>query len=338
MTEALLLSRSISSAAILAQIATEHGMESREILHGTGIDAPALADVEAEIQARQELQMVGNIVAAIGDVPGLGLLAGSRYHLATHGIWAFAVISCPTVRAALYTAIAYMDVGSSFFGWRIAEHETGADIILDTARVPEAVRTFLIERDVACVMTADRDAFGELRPLDRIELPYPEPGYVHMHREILGCEPVFDAPAARLTVGADTLNLPMPQANPYTAALAERQCSELLQRRRERSGVGGRVRAALIARGTSASQDEIAAELRMSIRTLRRRLGDEGTGFRELVDETRQLLAEELLAIGATVEDVAERLGYGDASAFTHAFTRWTGTTPGKFARTMRRR
>ncbi|MCC3312287.1 AraC family transcriptional regulator [Nocardia africana] len=336
MTEALLLPRSIASAAILAEVATEHGMELAEILRGTGIDPTVLDDIEAEIQPRQELQMVANIVAVLGDVPGLGLLTGQRYHLATHGIWAFAVISSPTVRAALATAIDYMDIGSSFFGWRFVEHDAGADIVIDTSTVPDNVRTFLIERDVACVVTADRDAFGQLRPLDRIELSYPEPSYSHMHREILGCEPLFGTPVTRLTVSAEMLNLAMPQANPHTAALAERQCAELLQRRRARSGFAAQVRAALLAHGAGVSQQQVAGALRMSVRTLRRRLDEEGTSFRELADETRHMLAEELLTIGATVEDVAGRLGYADASSFSHAFIRWSGTTPGRFARDAR--
>jgi AraC-like DNA-binding protein len=50
----------------------------------------------------------------------------------------------------------------------------------------------------------------------------------------------------------------------------------------------------------------------------------------------KPVLAEELLPIGATVEDVAERLGFANASSLTHAFTRWTGTTPRCFARTAR--
>ncbi|MFG3619221.1 helix-turn-helix domain-containing protein [Nocardia sp. NPDC047654] len=60
------------------------------------------------------------------------------------------------------------------------------------------------------------------------------------------------------------------------------------------------------------------------------------SGYRGIVAETRHLLAEELLTIGATVDDVAHRLGYADASSFTHAFTRWAGVTPGRFARTNR--
>ncbi|WP_433520942.1 helix-turn-helix transcriptional regulator [Nocardia pseudovaccinii] len=106
-----------------------------------------------------------------------------------------------------------------------------------------------------------------------------------------------------------------------------------MQRRRDRQGIAARVRAALLTQGVTASQDQIAAQLRLSVRTLRRRLDAEDTSFRELTTETRQLLAEELLTIGTTVEDIAQRLGYADASSFTHAFTRWTGTTPGRFAR-----
>ncbi|RDI67603.1 hypothetical protein DFR76_103674 [Nocardia pseudobrasiliensis] len=48
----------------------------------------------------------------------------------------------------------------------------------------------------------------------------------------------------------------------------------------------------------------------LGVRTLRRRLSDEGTTFRELANETIGMLAEELLIAGLTVEQVADRLGY----------------------------
>jgi AraC-like DNA-binding protein len=80
--------------------------------------------------------------------------------------------------------------------------------------------------------------------------------------------------------------------------------------------------------------DSVARQLVMSPRTLRRRLEAEGTSYRALVDEVRQALAEEMLATGAlTVEDVAIRLGYAEASSFIYAFKRWKGTTPAAYAR-----
>ena len=67
---------------------------------------------------------------------------------------------------------------------------------------------------------------------------------------------------------------------------------------------------------------------------LRRRLEEEGTSFRALLDEVRETHAEELLTRGAVpVEDVAFRLGYAEASSFIHAFKRWKGVTPTAFLR-----
>ena len=101
-------------------------------------------------------------------------------------------------------------------------------------------------------------------------------------------------------------------------------------------GVSGRVRQLLLRRGAMASQATVAADLGLGIRTLRRRLADEGATFRDLSEETFGVVAEELLRTGMTVEQVANRLGYSSASALTRAFKAWKGQTPGRYARTTR--
>lgn len=70
----------------------------------------------------------------------------------------------------------------------------------------------------------------------------------------------------------------------------------------------------------------------MTERTLRRRLADEGTSFRDLLAEVRQTMAEELLSsTGLSVSEVAARLGYSSPSAFIHAFQKWHGCSPRQF-------
>ncbi|WP_327098043.1 AraC family transcriptional regulator [Nocardia vinacea] len=334
MTDRMNLPRSTTSAAILVELGIEHGMTLAQCLRGSGITPTELEDPRAEIRARQELQVVRNLVTALHSVPGLGLQAGQRYHLSSHGIWAFAVVSSPTVRHAWRAGVEYMDIAYSFGRWRFDEHNgDDAAAIIDYSGVPDDVRMFLLERDIAELITVDREVFGAPVSPHIVELSCPAPQYADMFTELIGIEPVFDAPVTRIVMTREILDLPMPQANPHAAVLAEQQAGEIMQRRRDRQGIAARVRAALLTHGVTASQDEIAAQLRLSVRTLRRRLDAEDTSFRELATETRQLLAEELLTIGTTVEDVAQRLGYADASSFTHAFTRWTGTTPGRFAR-----
>jgi len=72
----------------------------------------------------------------------------------------------------------------------------------------------------------------------------------------------------------------------------------------------------------------------MSTRTLRRQLAAEGTSYRELRNDVGKALAIELLeVVGLSVTEVARRLGYSDAAAFSHAFHRWTGRAASDFRR-----
>lgn len=113
--------------------------------------------------------------------------------------------------------------------------------------------------------------------------------------------------------------------------MCEAECQKLLERRRARSGISSRVRDIILRQpGQAADMEAVAAELCMTSRTLRRHLADEGTSFRALRDEVLMTLAEELIGTARMkLSDVAERLGYSDAAAFSHAFKRWKGVTPG---------
>ena len=78
-----------------------------------------------------------------------------------------------------------------------------------------------------------------------------------------------------------------------------------------------------------ASAGSVGALFSMHSRTLHRHLADFGTSFRALVDETRFEIALQMLGDSSfEVRRIADMLGYADASAFTRAFRRWSGTTP----------
>lgn len=327
------LLRSTTSAAILTDLAAEHGVPPAITLAGTDIEAAALRDPEAEITASQELRLVRNLVAELGHIPGLGLEAGTRYHAATHGIWGFAVISSPTVRAALDIATRFFELSFSFAQLHKVSDGDQVTLTFDDRETPDEVRIFLAERDIAAVATVQRDLLGAVVIADRARLRLPRPAYADRLVEVTGNLPEYDADLTSITVTAEILDLPLPQANPHTAAICERQCAELVQRRHARLGIAGEVRDLLARRSTITDQEDVARELHVSVRTLRRQLADEGTSFRELSSEVGRLLAEELLATGLSVEEVAHRLGYSGASAFTHAFRRWHDTTPGRYAR-----
>jgi AraC-like DNA-binding protein len=77
----------------------------------------------------------------------------------------------------------------------------------------------------------------------------------------------------------------------------------------------------------------IARHLGTSERTLQRRLIEEGTHFRDVLDSTRRRIALRLLEEHEPTKNIADRLGFAEARSFHRAFRRWTSTTPGNFRR-----
>jgi AraC-like DNA-binding protein len=129
---------------------------------------------------------------------------------------------------------------------------------------------------------------------------------------------------------------PLPQADEHTLEICVAQCDVLMQRNGQRRGITAVVRSKLFREsGGFPTLPDVATELDVHPRTLRRQLAQEGTSFRELLNEARSTVAVDLLCnVGLTVDEVSKRLGYTDTSTFCHAFKRWHGVPPSAYPRT----
>jgi AraC-like DNA-binding protein len=79
-------------------------------------------------------------------------------------------------------------------------------------------------------------------------------------------------------------------------------------------------------------QQQIAAALHVSNRTLQRKLREENTSFKELLKDTRMQLARKYLrSPGRSVVETAYLLGFSEPSTFSRAFKRWTGVAPAQY-------
>ncbi len=76
-------------------------------------------------------------------------------------------------------------------------------------------------------------------------------------------------------------------------------------------------------------EEDIAADLHLSTRTLQRRLIEEGVNFGELLQGIRRELAQNYIDDRQlNVSEIAYLLGFSDQANFTRAFKRWFGATP----------
>jgi AraC-like DNA-binding protein len=163
-----------------------------------------------------------------------------------------------------------------------------------------------------------------------IELRRARPPIIDDYERIWRAPLRFGAEQNRLIFDADSIERVLDTGNPELARQSDAISSRYLARI-ERSNVVARVREVLTQRlqGGEPSQEEVAEVLNVSARTLQRKLGDSGTTFKEILDETRHAMAVACLSSPEhSVSEITYLLGFSCSSSFTRAFRRWTGRSP----------
>lgn len=330
--------RGTEGVRIMVEGARARGMTTTTCLAGTGIQEPDLADENAQIWAHQEFAVIRNLLAGLGAAPGLGAEIGAYSTIGRTGVIGFMMLAGPTVRAALERAIPYLALSPTHLRFSLEEPASGegvAQVVCVMAaddEIPADVRPFVVERDLAGLAAALEGAQIRLG-VTRLETTL-GPEAARLVGQAWGLGPDAVTPGAatnRLIASREALEVRLSQGDENTARLFEQQCREVLEARMARVGVAGQVRSRLRhERGEWPAMDEVAADLHLDERTLRRRLTAEGTSFRRLLDEVRHGRALELLGQGAAVAEVARELGYSETATFTRSFTRWEGVPPSR--------
>jgi AraC-like DNA-binding protein len=143
---------------------------------------------------------------------------------------------------------------------------------------------------------------------------------------------VFDADRSILIFRSHWLDQPLPTADPYLHLFMQQYVRDLeLDRGEALPDRLRRLLPSLVAKGR-ATPAVAARSLGLGVRSLNRRLAQAGSSFSTLHEESRYALARQLLRnTTMAAGQIATRLGYANASAFTRAFRRWSGMAPSEW-------
>lgn len=317
----------------MCDAAADYGIEQDRCLMGTDITEAQLCEAGAQVALRQEIAVIKNLVEAMPDHWGLGVAVGQRYHTNVFGIWGFALLTSPTPRAAINTAIKYAKLSFLIAEMRLTAIDGAPAIAFDTSMLEPTIRGFVFERHLAATLNFTREFNVSFEPSRyKVHVTANNREYGRHLSELLSLEVVCGRGMDALLLPNDSLDRPLAKSDPATLEYCLDQCRALLERQ---AGAlppwSNLVRDLLVGElGTEVSIGTIAAKLAVSERTLRRRLSDEGTSFRQIYNNTRLLIARELLeTAGLTVQAVAWRVGYAEPAAFVRAFAKRFGCTPG---------
>jgi len=310
----------------------ERGCEVAAVLAAAGIPSDALADPNVRLPKARFDALWRAAIAATGD-DVIALRVSMRARPSTLGVIGHLASASDSGRDAFELVRGLTPLLWENFACDLQSQGDTALI-----RFPTGARghsRFTTEYAVGLTVAMSRSLGAPRSDPIEARFAHAAPEHAAEYERILRLPVRFDAGEDGVLFPAQILDRSNPTADAALRALLERYAAEQLTRIAAGRRHAERTRAALLAMLplSAASAEAVAKRFSMSSRTLRRRLREEGTSFREILDEVRAELAQRYLADGAGIEEAAYQLGFSDQSAFTKAFRRWTGRTPTDFAR-----
>jgi AraC-like DNA-binding protein len=301
---------------------------------------PADADVAPEVvMPLAALRAFLDDAAATAAEPMLGVRVAERFPRGGYGVLEFSARSAPTIRDAMVRVVRYMTLLNELVTVTLEEDPGGeARIEQRIDGEPRCVGRHGNEFFLAYLLARWREVSGGAITPARAWFAHEAPDGPALAAlgQALGTTRLrFDAGANGIALAASALDAPLRSSDPPLLSILDDTAEKALRERGGGAGAGARliglvrerIRATLGQAPPSLAA--VASSLRMSTRTLQRRLADDGVAFADLVDEVRRGLADEYVRDPRRpLGEVAFLLGYAELSPFLRAFKRWTGRTP----------
>jgi len=302
------------------------GCDSAALLTEAGFDPKSLDGPTARCPLTHTERLWRIAVAATGD-PALGIKVASHIKQTTFHALGYGLSASSTLKEAFERVQRYCHVASDAIEYEFSRIGSEYHFVIEPA---DKVADESVDALVAAYLRMCRSLMGhDYSPL-RIEFRRARPSRIEDFQRLLRAPLQFGAARTRLEFDREAIERPLDGGNPELArhhdAIALQYLSQI-----ERDNIQWRVREVLtqrLAHGEP-SQEDVAELLNMSARTLQRKLGEVGITYKEILDQTRRVLALAYLSAPRhTVSDVTYLLGFSAGSSFTRAFRRWTGQSP----------
>jgi AraC-like DNA-binding protein len=312
--------------------AKNFGLDPGELFSEAGIDPALRMDINARISG-EKLDLLTWIAMQKSNDEAFVFHLTEHLHPSYLGVMGYAWLASANLREAFERLSRYQKVISDtgFIqledqGDTLCVHVEYDAPALHDPNLRELMR--LTNAVKLCRMNA-----GESFQPKKVQFKQPEPDRAAAYYSFFHCELEFDSDSSTLQIDREAADRPLSGANAQLETLFEQQIVEYLARL-DKDDIIGRTQAAIFKQLPSgrASIEEIAGKLGTSTRTLRRKLKDAGTSYKDLLAETRQELGKRYIRDKSlSLTEVAFMLGFSDSSSFSRAFRGWTGQSPSAF-------
>lgn len=307
-------------------------------LRGYSGSPQQLQDPRKRISPEQYLSILEQSLKPTAAI-GLGFNYGKMLDMAGAGTVGQLFMSCANLEEAFQNFLKYyplLSLSMQFdVSWQGDLCTVEVDRICNDRDVSRPVQWLLTESLFYCWINQCRWLSGKPLNYRRATFTYPRPPHARLYETLLGCEIEFDAPVNSITVDRDFFSHKISTANHSVQVLKERHCREVLMRWQSMFSIREQINTTLTqALPNIPSLEAMADHLNLSRSSLYRKLRDAECSYQALVDNFRRDQAVYYLKnTDVTICEIAEQLGFSDASNFRRAFKKWTGYKPSDLRR-----
>jgi AraC-like DNA-binding protein len=326
--------RTISAAWVkgIREVLIGAGLDPAALFHEAGLDLSDLDNPDVRY-APEKISNLWEIATKRSGNPVLGLKVTKASTPVSLDAVAYSMMSCPNLLAAMERLLRYQRIISDAADIALAEEKCGYAMTVELAEGGRPVPRQRSEFVMIILLNFFRWITGRhFAPLS-VDFAAPVPVDIQPYMEAFGGTLNFDAQINRLVFSMADMMMPLPTYNPALAAVHDQYAIEHLNRMDD-AKISRKTRELIILQlpNGDPSRANIAKALCMGERTLQRRLQEEGTSYHQLLDDTRQELAQQYLRKPhLTLAQITYLLGFGDPSTFCRACKRWFDLSPGEF-------
>jgi len=327
------MSQKVSSAAINFILC--HLKRNQRILPSSYL-SPEILDQLRDAKASVDIASYKNIFLRVVKITGnqnLGLYIGENIRPNALGILGYILENSPTISVALENLLRYHTLLSrSFF---VQKSEGGRYVKISLSTTPPEkppMDRYSNEVNLSAFVAILNDLTKETIRPEVVKFTHRRPENIEAYYPIFGQNLEFEAPNNLIYFSKEILGYPVCCPNIAMLEFFKMQADRILDEEEESYSIRvTRILSEMIHYKAPEVKD-VAKRLEITPRTLQNRLKVEGTTFQELIISTKkQLACHYLKTKEINIQEVAERLGYSETSAFNRAFKQWTNFTPREF-------
>ena len=312
------------------------GLDRGEVLRSAGLHEETLRDPDARIPA-SKIEKMWRAMISRAPHSALGVEMGASFTIREWGLVGYSIAYSGTLLQALQRLVRYSRIMSEAIRFKLRVGKDRSSLVVDGGPRFDSLQHPVVARLVS-ILGAMREVAGvDIIPLE-VRLPFNRPASVSEYARCFRCPLAFDQRDAAIVLRKDDLERSLSFADDTLSGYLDHLADEVLEALGGDHSFSEKTRRAIWSELSDGqpSVQRSARVLGVSVRTLQRRLKDEGTSFAAVLESFRREMAAGLLrSRDLAIYEVAFLLGYSEPSTFYRAFRRWHGTTPREFRRSL---